>query len=223
MDKSRAKAIKDKASEQRKARKPSSFNQLMGDPKEILDHKEDIVKEAKSIGLGRGKTEAIEKYVEEIAKDDFSDEQIPLIQPRARGSKYRLDEQHFGILFMEVFQHENDKGDLIPRYSTISRMLGIPAGTLTKWWHRRDELKQQQSALIDQGMKYLSTTMMTELIRMTQAMSSLDYTEMFDKPANMKNYISLMNMLINKMRLFTGTSTSNVSHQHQVQLIIPEE
>ena len=195
----------------------------MGDPAEILDQKKEIVKEAKSIGLGRGNTEAIEKYVEEIAKDDFSDEQMPLIQPRARGSKYRLDEQHFGILFMEVFQHENDKGDLIPRYSTISRMLGIPAGTLTKWWHRRDELKQQQSALIDQGMKYLSTTMMTELIRMTQAMSTLDYTEMFDKPANMKNYISLMNMLINKMRLFTGTSTSNVAHQHQVQLIIPED
>lgn len=223
MDKTRAKAIKDKASEQRRAKKPSSFNQLMGDPAEILDQKEEIINEAQSIGLVRGNPKAIEKFVEEIAKEDFSDEQVPIIQPRARGSKYRLDEQHFGILFMEVFQHENDKGDLIPRYSTISRMLGIPAGTLTKWWIRRDELKQQQSALIDNGMKYLSTTMMTELIRMTQAMSTLNYTDMFEKPAMMKNYISLMNMMMNKMRLFTGGSTSNVSHQHQVQLIIPED
>jgi len=223
MDKQRAKAIKDKASEQRKAKKPSSFNSLMGDPLEILDHKEDIIKEGKQFGIMKGKEEAVMTYVNEIAKDDFMDEQLPLIQARARGGKYRLDEQHFGILFMEVFQGENEEGELIPRYSAISRMLGIPAPTLTKWWIRRDELKQQQSALIDQGMKYLSTTMMSELIRMMQAMSSLDYKSMFDKPASMKNYISLMNMLINKMRLFTDRSTNNVSHQHQVQLIIPED
>ena len=224
MDKQRAKAIKKKASAQKRDRKPSAFNQIMGDPADILLDQEGIVKQAKEFGVGGADETAVMKYVKEIAKDDFVDEQLPLIQSRrARGGKYRLDEQHFGILFMEVFQGENEEGELIPRYSAISRMLGIPAPTLSKWWIRRDELKQQQSALIDQGMKYLSTTMMSELIRMMQAMSSLDYKSMFDKPASMKNYISLMNMLINKMRLFTDRSTNNVSHQHQVQLIIPED
>jgi|TARA_R100000808_G_scaffold22728_1_gene49654 hypothetical protein len=224
MDKQRAKAIKKKASAQKRDRKPSAFNQIMGDPADILGDQEGIIKQAKEFGVGGADETAVMKYVKEIAKDDFVDEQLPLIQSRrARGGKYRLDEQHFGILFMEVFQHENDKGELIPRYTAISRMLGVPAGTLTKWWQRRDDLKQQQSALIDQGMKYLSTSMMSELMRMMQAMSSLDYRAMFDKPASMKNYISLMNMLINKMRLFTDRSTSNVAHEHKVQLIIPED
>ena len=92
MDKQRAKAIKRKASAQKRDRKPSAFNQIMGDPADILLDQEGIVKQAKEFGVGGADETAVMKYVKEIAKDDFVDEQLPLIQSRrARGGKYRLD------------------------------------------------------------------------------------------------------------------------------------
>jgi len=82
----------------------------------------------------------------------------------------------------------------------------------------------QQSTTMLQGMNYLSTSMMVELIRMTQAMSSVDYKNLVNgKPQDMHNFISLFNTLINKFRLLTNQSTNNVSHNHAVELVVPEE
>tara|TARA_R100000353_G_C6497522_1_gene193344 strand:+ start:692 stop:1273 length:582 start_codon:yes stop_codon:yes gene_type:complete len=137
--------------------------------------------------------------------------------------EYRIDEKHFALMFMETMQKENSEGDLIPRYRTISRMLGIHYNTLKNWWDIKDELQAQQSALVSEGMKYVSSALMTELIRMLQALNQADYVKMIDKPSEMKNFITLMNLMMNKVRLFTGQSTSNVAHKHQVAMVVPDE
>ena len=91
------------------------------------------------------------------------------------------------------------------------------------WWKNKDELQAQQSALVSEGMKYVSSALMTELIRMLQALNQADYVKMIDKPSEMKNFITLMNLMMNKVRLFTGQSTSNVAHKHQVAMVVPDE
>ena len=126
-------------------------------------------------------------------------------------------------MFMETMQKENTEGDLIPRFTTISKMLGIHHNTLKNWWDIKDELQAQQSALVSEGMKYVSSALMTELIRMLQALNQIDYVSMMDKPGDMKNFITLMNLMMNKVRLFTGQSTSNVAHKHQVAMVVPDE
>ena len=77
--------------------------------------------------------------------------------------------------------------------------------------------------MMNKGMDYLGTNFMVEMIRMTQAMSTIDYTEMLNgKPADVKNFITLLNTLVNKIRLLTNQSTNNVAHEHRVQMVIPD-
>ena len=142
-----------------------------------------------------------------------------------RNGKYRIDEQHLALMFMEAFQKEDQEtGELKPLFRRVEQMLDIPKSTLRGWWEKKEEIMAQQSTTMLQGMNYLSTSMMVELIRMTQAMSSVDYKNLVNgKPQDMHNFISLFNTLINKFRLLTNQSTNNVSHNHAVELVVPEE
>ena len=139
-----------------------------------------------------------------------------------KNGKYRIDEQHFALMFLEAFQNEDKiTGDLIPLYKRVEQMIGVPASTLRGWWAKRDEIMSQRATTLQQGMNYISTAMMVEMMRMTQAMSTIDYSEMVNgKPLDMHNFISLFNTLINKFRLMNNQSTSNVAHQHEVELVI---
>ena len=141
-----------------------------------------------------------------------------------KNGKYRIDEQHFALMFLESFQNEDKiTVDLIPHYKRVEQMIGVPASTLRGWWAKRDEIMSQRATTLQQGMNYISTAMMVEMMRMTQAMSTIDYSEMVNgKPQDMHNFISLFNTLINKFRLMNNQSTSNVAHQHEVELVIPD-
>ena len=102
-------------------------------------------------------------------------------------------------------------------------MVGIPASTLRGWWLKREEIMAQRATTLHQGLNYISTAMMVEMMRMTQAMANIDYKEMVsNKPQDMHNFISLFNTLINKFRLMNNQSTSNVAHAHEVELVIPD-
>ena len=146
-----------------------------------------------------------------------------LLQPI--NGKYRIDQQHFALMFLEVFQKEDPiTGDLKPMYKSVSDMLNIPEPTLKYWWNKKDELMAQQSTMMIQGMEYISTNFMVELIRMTQALSTVDYTKMLTgAPADMKNFITLLNTLVNKLRLLSNQSTTNVAHEHKVQMVVPDD
>ena len=141
-----------------------------------------------------------------------------------KNGKYRIDEQHFALMFLEAFQNEDKiTGDLIPLYKRVEQMIGVPASTLRGWWAKRDEIMSQRATTLQQGMNYISTAMMVEMMRMAQAMATIDYSEMVNgKPQDMHNFISLFNTLINKFRLMNNQSTSNVAHQHEVELVIPD-
>jgi len=192
----------------------SRANKIIEQVQEEQAQKEinDIKEKGKSIGLS----------MEGFSDLDVPVDQAPLLQPI--NGKYRIDQQHFALMFLEVFQRESPMtGDLIPMYAHIARMLDIPKTTLKQWWKRKEEIQAQQSTMMNKGMDYLGTNFMVEMIRMTQAMSTIDYTEMLNgKPADVKNFITLLNTLVNKIRLLTNQSTNNVAHEHRVQMVIPD-
>ena len=192
----------------------SRANKIIEQVQEEQAQKEinDIKEKGKSIGLS----------MEGFSDLDVPVDQAPLLQPI--NGKYRIDQQHFALMFLEVFQRESPvNGELVPMYAHISRMLDIPKTTLKQWWKRKEEIQSQQSTMMNKGMDYLGTNFMVEMIRMTQAMSTIDYSEMLNgKPADVKNFITLLNTLVNKIRLLTNQSTNNVAHEHRVQMVIPD-
>jgi hypothetical protein len=173
----------------------------------------EVKEKGKTIGLSMEKFNELDTPVD----------QVPLLKPVE--GKYRIDQQHFALMFLEVFQRESPMtGELIPMYAHVSTMLDIPKTTLKQWWKRKEELQAQQSTMMIQGMEYIGTNFMVEMIRMTQALSTVDYSEMLSgKPADVKNFITLLNTLVNKIRLLTNQSTTNVAHDHKVQMVIPED
>ena len=192
----------------------SRANKIIEQVQEAQAQKEinDIKEKGKSIGLS----------MEGFSDLDVPVDQAPLLQPI--NGKYRIDQQHFALMFLEVFQRESPvSGELVPMYAHISRMLDIPKSTLKQWWKRKEEIQSQQSTMMTKGMDYIGTNFMVEMIRMTQAMSTIDYSEMLNgKPADVKNFITLLNTLVNKIRLLTNQSTNNVAHEHRVQMVIPD-
>jgi len=187
------------------------------DQKSMLDKQ---IQKLNGVNQDKEKAEIQAKSLGVKLPDENAMSYEPLFEKKGQ---YRIDEKHFALMFMETMQKENTDGDLVPRFTTISKMLGIHRNTLMDWWKNKDELQAQQSALVSEGMKYVSSALMTELIRMLQALNQADYVSMIDKPSEMKNFITLMNLMMNKVRLFTGQSTSNVAHKHQVAMVVPDE
>lgn len=148
---------------------------------------------------------------------------VPLLE--RKNGKYRIDEQHLALMFLEAFQNEDTvTGELKPLFTRVEEMVGIPKSTLIGWWKKKDEIQSQRATTLSHGLNYISTAMMVEMMRMTQAMATIDYRNLLQgKPQDMHNFISLFNTLINKFRLMNNQSTSNVAHQHEVELVLPNE
>ena len=182
------------------------------DEKEV----EGIKEQGKTFGLMLGNMKA-------TALDEPVFEGTPLLE--RKNGKYRIDEQHLALMFLEAFQNEDKaSGELKPLFTRVEEMIGIPKSTLISWWNKRDDIMAQRTTTMTQGLNYISTAMMVEMMRMTQAMATLDYRELLNgKPQDMHNFISLFNTLINKFRLMNNQSTRNVAHQHEVELVLPNE
>jgi len=182
------------------------------DEKEV----EGIKEQGKTFGLMLGNMKS-------TALDEPVFEGTPLLE--RKNGKYRIDEQHLALMFLEAFQNEDKaSGELKPLFTRVEEMIGIPKSTLISWWNKRDDIMAQRTTTMTQGLNYISTAMMVEMMRMTQAMTTLDYRELLNgKPQDMHNFISLFNTLINKFRLMNNQSTSNVAHQHEVELVLPNE
>ena len=174
--------------------------------------RKDVVKQGNDIGI-------MLKNLDEAEHDETN----ALLKPKS--GKYRIDQKHFALMFLEVFQKEDPyDGEYKPRYQNVSNMLGINRRTLVNWWAARDEINAQKSTIMNRGMDYIASNFMVELIRMTQAMSNIDYDAMLEGgSADQKNFISLLNTLVNKMRLLTNQSTNNVAHDHKVQMVVPDD
>jgi hypothetical protein len=145
---------------------------------------------------------------------------------RTKDGKYRIDEKHLALMFLEAFQREDKiTGDLLPLFTRVEQMVGVPKSTLRRWWEDKEHIMAQRASTLSHGMDYISTAMMVEMMRMTQALAGVDYTEMVSgKPQDMHNFISLFNTMINKFRLLNNQSTNNVAHKHEVvELVIPDK
>ena len=62
---------------------------------------------------------------------------------------------------------------------------------------------------------------------MMQSLAKVDYDDFFESPKGVNNFIGLMSMMINKVRLMQNMSTNNVAHEHRhrggVQMILPDD
>ena len=200
-------------------------NSMDKDRSEKVKQKIAYKKSEEEIEFAKERGEALGLVVDNMKPLELNEpayDSEPLL--RKKNGRYRIDEQHLALMFLEAFQNEDKySGELKPLFYRVEQMLSIPRTTLRDWWDKREDIMAQQSTTIRQGMNYLSTSMMVELIRMTQAMTTVDYKALLNgKPQDMHNFISLFNTLINKFRLLTNQSTNNVSHNHEVELVVPE-
>ena len=156
--------------------------------------------------------------VSEMVKEGDS---VPLFA--RKGGKYSIDEKHLALMFMKGIQ-EDAGGRMVPKYSHISRMLGLKKSTLHLWWKSRDVIQKQHSSIMDEGMRFVGSALMLEMFRMVQALKQIEYTTLFDKPGDLKNFISLMNIVANKALMYNSKPTSKVEHQHirGVAMVLPE-
>jgi len=164
-----------------RARKLQAKMEKAGDTEQDAQQ---IVMQAEGFGLAKNRDvddpfEAVDALMS-VREDenDFPDIlSAPILRDSTNNGKYRIDEQQFSLLFLEVFQQDNGKGELIPRYSMVGGMLGIPPSTLRKWWSKRDFISAQSAAVVEKGLGYVGTAFMVELIRMIQALGKIDYSK----------------------------------------------
>ena len=161
-----------------------------------------------------GKSVAVSEMVRE-------GDSVPLFA--RKGGKYSIDEKHLALMFMKGIQ-DDVGGRMVPKYTHISRMLGLKKSTLQLWWRSRDIIQKQHSSIIDEGMKFVGSALMMEMFRMVQALKQIEYTTLFDKPGDLKNFISLMNIVANKALMYNSKPTSKVQHEHTggVAMVLPE-
>ena len=212
-----------------RARKLQAKMEKAGDTEQDAQQ---IVMQAEGFGLAKTRDvddpfEAVDALmsVREDEKDFPDILSAPILRDSTNNGKYRIDEQQFSLLFLEVFQQDNGKGELIPRYSMVGGMLGIPPSTLRQWWGKRDFISAQSTAVVEKGLGYVGTAFMVELIRMIQALGKIDYSKYLEDSKDFKNFISLFNTVSNKVRLFNNRSTQNVEHNHHggVEMVVPEK
>ena len=147
----------------------------------------------------------------------------PLMNIEGRKGKYSINEKHLALMFMKGIQKERG-AKLVPRFSSISRMLGVPKTTLHLWWSDKDTLEKQHSAVMEQGVMYIGHSLIEEMFRMVTALKKIDYSVLFDKPSDLKNFVSLFNVISNKALMYNKMPTSKVEHEHKggVAMIMPD-
>ena len=128
-----------------------------------------------------GKSVAVSEMVRE-------GDSVPLFA--RKGGKYSIDEKHLALMFMKGIQ-DDVGGKMVPKYTHISRMLGLKKSTLQLWWRSRDIIQKQHSSIMDEGMKFVGSALMMEMFRMVQALKQIEYTTLFDKPGDLKTLYHL--------------------------------
>ena len=131
---------------------------------------------------------------------------------------YKLDDKVLAIMFMEAFQQEHN-GEMKPKFAMVGRWFGYDRNNMIRWWEQRKEILKQKNAITEQAMNVVQLRLTTELLRMTDTLSRKNYDEMADK-----DFVALLNTVINKVRLMTNLSTQNVEHKHNggVNLVMPK-
>ena len=184
---------------------------------------EQDVKDLQSVGLLQGVEN--DKPAREILEDIqlaeeediiLYDNDAPVRKMRSGG--YKLDDKVLAIMFMEAFQQDH-KGEMKPKFAMVGRWFGYSRDNMMRWWEQRNIILKQKNAITEQAMNVVQLRLTTELLRMTDTLSRKNYDEMADK-----DFVALLNTVINKVRLMTNLSTQNVEHKHNggVSLVMPK-
>ena len=186
---------------------------------------EQDVKDLQSVGLLQGvendkpAKEILDDIVQAEEEDDviLYENDAPVGKLSRRG--YKLDDKILAIMFMESFQQEHN-GEMKPKFAMIGRWFGYSRNNMIRWWDQKNEILKQKNAITEQAMNVVQLRMTTELLRMTDTLSRKNYDEMADK-----DFVMLLNTVINKVRLMTNLSTQNVEHRHEggESLVMPKE
>ena len=211
--------------EQRKRTEKNLARGRITSQKKRNDELEQDVKDLQAVGLlqGVGNDKPAKEILDDIIQAEEEDDVIlyendaPVSKLSKRG--YKLDDKILAILFMEAFQQEH-KGEMKPKFAMVGRWFGYSRNNMMSWWENRNEILKQKTAITEQAMNVVQLRMTTELLRMTDTLSRKNYDEMADK-----DFIMLLNTVINKVRLMTNLSTQNVEHKHGggVNLVMPKE
>ncbi len=118
--------------------------------------------------------------------------------------KYTIDEKLLAIAFLDASQREFD-GVMVPTYSKISDLLGIPESNLRYYYQHKDIIEQQASVILNDLPRSVAMKISIELLHLIH---SLEGT--YDDMSN-RDKIQLLNTYITKMRLLIGKSTENVA------------
>ena len=186
---------------------------------------EQDVKDLQSVGLlqGVGNDKPAGEILDDLIQAEEEDDVIlyendtPVSKLTRRG--YKLDDKILAIMFMEAFQQDH-KGEMKPKFAMVGRWFGYSRNNMMKWWDKRSEILKQKNAITEHAMNVVQLRLTTELLRMTDTLSRKNYDEMADK-----DFVMLLNTVINKVRLMTNLSTMNVEHKHNggVRLVMPKE
>jgi hypothetical protein len=208
--------------EQRKRTEKNLARGRITSQKKRNDELEQDVKDLQAVGLLQGvgnDKPAKDDIIQAEEEDDviLYENDAPVSKLSKRG--YKLDDKILAILFMEAFQQEH-KGEMKPKFAMVGRWFGYSRNNMMSWWENRNEILKQKTAITEQAMNVVQLRMTTELLRMTDTLSRKNYDEMADK-----DFIMLLNTVINKVRLMTNLSTQNVEHKHGggVNLVMPKE
>ena len=186
---------------------------------------EQDVKDLQSVGLlqGVGNDKPAGEILDDLIQAEEEDDVIlyendtPVSKLTRRG--YKLDDKILAIMFMEAFQQDH-KGEMKPKFAMVGRWFGYSRKNMMSWWEKRSEILKQKNAITEHAMNVVQLRLTTELLRMTDTLSRKNYDEMADK-----DFVMLLNTVINKVRLMTNLSTMNVEHRHNggVSLVMPKE
>jgi len=172
---------------------------------------------------GESPLDVIDSIEEALNFED--DENLGLVTYNNKRRAYSIDDKVLALMFLDAFQRDLN-GKMTPKFTYVSKLFGYPKKTIEHWWNQRNDLQKQQSLILNKGFDVIQLRMMGSLMKMTESMNKIDFDKMVSgSSADMKNFVGLLNTLVNKLRLLSNLSTTNVSHHHKggVEMIVPED
>lgn len=124
--------------------------------------------------------------------------------------KYSIDAKSTAIYLMEIINREDENGELIPMYSVVSNLMGIPDKTLRNWYDKKESIIAISEGVTAKLGEMVKRKLEIEILRMVTSLSRRDYDKM-----NAKDFFTGMKTVLMQYRILDGKSTQNVAHDHQ--------
>lgn len=196
--------------------------------KKHRDDAEETVDKLRQLGLARGEEydglsprEVLDK-MQEIDMEQEVLEVNPIGEKRevtADGKvKYQMSDKSHAVAIMRAYQRRY-AGEIMPNYSKVSRLLGIPQRTLINWWEDRQKIQEAENRFMSDSWHVIKMSLHEQLLRLTMSMRDIDYSK-----GKIKEVSMLLDKIIQNLRLLENKSTENVEkREHQTIQVLPPD